>query len=526
MTEEDRQHDRAQSATASEIVWPRIAWPTLDDVFVSTDDPASVERVIPIHVVSGSMDAGLGGLSLTDAQNSWLAATGFKASAGESRLLPDADGHIAAVVFALGDKDDQGQPCGPSEFLCGKLAKSLPAGNYELKGLSSDQSARAALAFGLGAYRFQRYQNLSAATGADKAGSETSAKGRPRLVISTQSADDITRVVEAVWFGRDLINTPASDLGPEDIAVAAELLAKRHDNTTVDVVVGEDLLARDFPMIHAVGRASDRAPRLIDLRWQPAGAVTPTRTLTLIGKGISFDTGGLDLKPAAGMALMKKDMGGSAAALTCAAQIMAANLPVRLRLLIPTAENSVSGNAFRPGDVLKSRAGKTVEVGNTDAEGRLVLADAITYADEETPDRIMVFATLTGAARVALGPDLPAFFTNDEAFADAVHRTGLALADPVWRMPLWPNYDRRLKSASADLSNISDGPFAGAITAALFLQRFVANTPSFAHFDLYGWRPSETPLGPKGGEPAAARTVFEVIRRECDGQPGKGQQTA
>jgi leucyl aminopeptidase len=261
-------------------------------------------------------------------------------------------------------------------------------------------------------------------------------------------------------------------------------------------------------MIHAVGRASDRAPRLIDLTWGRADA---TR-VTLVGKGICFDTGGLDLKPASGMLIMKKDMGGAAAALALAHMIMASKLDVRLRVLIPAAENSVSGNAFRPGDVLKSRAGKTVEIGNTDAEGRLVLADALALADEETPDTLVSFATLTGAARVALGPELPPFYTDDDAFAAEIATAGQRVCDPVWRIPFWAGYEANLDSQVADMNNVSEGPFAGSVTAALFLRRFVKQARRFAHFDIYGWRPAPRPLGPKGGEPHGARALYEVLR--------------
>jgi leucyl aminopeptidase len=263
-------------------------------------------------------------------------------------------------------------------------------------------------------------------------------------------------------------------------------------------------------MIHAVGRASPRAPRLIDLRWGREDA----RKVTLVGKGITFDTGGLDLKPASAMLLMKKDMGGSAAALTLAQLIMAHKLDVRLRLLIPTAENSVSGDAFRPGDVLMSRAGLTVEIGNTDAEGRLVLADALALADEEAPDSLMAFATLTGAARVALGPDLPAMLTDDDDFAARMTSTSVTVGDPVWRLPLWAGYDGKLDSPIADMNNVWEAPFAGSITAALFLKRFVKQAGRFAHFDLYGWRPAANALGPRGGEPQTARAVFAVLAKE------------
>jgi leucyl aminopeptidase len=313
-----------------------------------------------------------------------------------------------------------------------------------------------------------------------------------------------------VFAGRDLINTPASDLGPEEIEAAVRSLAALH-GASVSVIAGDDLLAKNFPLIHAVGRASSRAPRLIDMTWGAEDA----RKVTLVGKGIVFDTGGLDIKSSSGMLLMKKDMGGSAVSIALAHMIMATKQPVRLRVIIAAAENSISGNAFRPSDVIASRLGPTVEIGNTDAEGRLVLADALALADAEAPDTLLTFSTLTGAARVALGPDLPALFTDDDAFAAELVATGCAIGDPVWRMPLWPGYERGLDSEVADMGNVSDSPFAGAITAALFLRRFVKNTRRFAHFDLYGWRPAPRPLGPKGGEPQTARTVFDVLSREA-----------
>jgi leucyl aminopeptidase len=263
-------------------------------------------------------------------------------------------------------------------------------------------------------------------------------------------------------------------------------------------------------MIHAVGRASPRAPRLIDLTWGPAGAPK----ITLVGKGISFDTGGLDIKPASAMLLMKKDMGGAATALALAHMIMGQGLKCRLRVLIPSAENSIGGDAFRPGDVLSSRAGLSVEVGNTDAEGRLVLADALALADSDEPDSIFVFATLTGAARSALGPDLPAFFTDDDNLGLTLPPLAASIGDPLWRMPLWNGYRRHLDSDIADMNNVWESPFAGAITAALFLKRFVSKARRFAHFDLYGWRPAARPLGPKGGEPHTARAVMEHLKRE------------
>ena len=364
-----------------------------------------------------------------------------------------------------------GEPSGPSELLIGQLAQSLPTGSYRLASEARDPTL-AAIAWGLGSYRYTRYKSSST----PRAVSLRLPDGADReLALST---------IDAVRLGRDLINTPASDLGPAEIEAAARDLAMRY-GAHIEVTVGDDLLAKNFPMIHAVGRASPRAPRLIDISWGREGA----RTVTLVGKGITFDTGGLDIKPSSAMLLMKKDMGGAAAALTLGHMIMAQKLDVRLRILIPTAENSISGDAFRPGDVLTSRAGTTVEIGNTDAEGRLVLADAIALADEQAPQSMYVFATLTGAARVALGPDLPAMFTNDDAFAAEMVATSASIGDPVWRLPLWPGYDAKLESPVADMNNVWEAPFAGSITAALFLKRFAKQAKRFAHFDLFGWRP-------------------------------------
>jgi leucyl aminopeptidase len=313
-------------------------------------------------------------------------------------------------------------------------------------------------------------------------------------------------IIEAVWLGRDLINTPANALGPQELEDAVRQLARGH-GAEVSSIVGDDLLTCNFPLLHAVGRASTRPPRLIELAWGRPGA----RQVTLVGKGICFDTGGLDIKPAAGMLLMKKDMGGAASALALSHMVMASGLDVRLRIVIPAADNSISGDAMRPGDVLTSRAGKTVEIGNTDAEGRLVLADALALADAERPDLLASFATLTGAARVALGPDLPPFYTDDEPLAAALAAAARAVGDPLWRMPFWGSYETRLDSTVADMNNVSDGPFAGSVIAALFLRRFVKQARRYVHFDIYGWRGGGKPAEPKGGEPQAARAVFELL---------------
>jgi leucyl aminopeptidase len=439
---------------------------------------------------------------LSDADRRWLEAVRFTGTAKKQALMPGAGSGPAGVALGQGN-GAAGDPSGPSELLIGQLAASLPPAVYHLGDIPASPHL-AAVAWGLGAYRFRRYKSQP-----------------PERLPSLKLPADVDRgavlnEVEAVWAGRDLINTPASDLGPAELEAAVRDLGRLY-SATVTSIVGDDLLAQGLRMIHAVGRANPRAPRLIDLRWQKPGGRADAPAITLVGKGITFDTGGLDIKPSSAMLLMKKDMGGAAAAMTLARMIMGAGLDVRLRLLIPSAENSVAGDAFRPGDVLTSRAGKTVEIGNTDAEGRLVLADAMSLADEEAPDTMLVFATLTGAARTALGPDLPAMFTDDEALAAGLFATAKAVGDPVWRMPFWSGYERNLESEVADMNNVSDGPFAGAITAALFLRRFVTRARRFAHFDLYGWRPAPRPLGPKGGEPQTARALFAFLKQELGG---------
>jgi leucyl aminopeptidase len=430
---------------------------------------------------------------LSAAQKAWVEAQGFKGGPRKHLLLPGPEGGLAGAVLGLGEERTS-DPMDRPELAVGHLAGVLPPGCYHLA-QDPDDGELAAVAWGLGAYRFRRYK---------------SANGEEGAQLKVPRGVDYPRalaLVEGVWLGRDLINTPASDLGPEELEDAARQLARKH-GASVSSIVGDDLLAKNFPMIHAVGRASDRAPRLIDINWGRAGG----RPVTLVGKGICFDTGGLDLKPASAMLLMKKDMGGAAAVLALGHMAMAAKLDLRLRILIPAADNSVAGNAFRPGDVLISRAGKTVEIGNTDAEGRLVLADALTYAGEERPDLVVSFATLTGAARVALGPDLPPLYTDDEGLAADIVAAGNRVGDPVWRMPFWQGYEASLDSPVADMSNVSESPFAGSVTAALFLRRFAKEAKRFAHFDIYGWRPAPKALGPKGGEPQAARAMFEMLR--------------
>ena len=368
----------------------------------------------------------------------------------------------------------------------------LPAGAYRFANAPHD-ARLAALAFALGCYRFARYR---------------AAEGKEIRLEIPAGVDgaDLSRIAEGVSLARDLINTPANDLGPAELEEAARTLAARH-GASARAVVGHDLVKQNFPLVHAVGRAADRAPRLIDFTWgDPAHP-----KVTLVGKGVTFDTGGLDIKPESGMRIMKKDMGGAACVLALAHMIMDRGLQLRLRVLIPAVENAISGGAFRPLDIYRSRKGLTVEIGNTDAEGRLILADALALADEEKPELVVDMATLTGAARVALGPDLPPFYTEDETLAAELARCGARENDPLWRLPLWRPYAAMLDSKIADLNNVSTGGFAGSITAALFLKRFVEAAKSWLHIDVYAWTPAAKPARPEGGECQAARALYALL---------------
>jgi len=411
-------------------------------------------------------------------------AAGFEPVAGRHAFLPGPDGTLAGVLF--GQEDQPKEP-----FLVGKLAGALPRGAYRFANAPHDPRL-AALAFALGAYRFVRYGKSATELQLELPGSADGA--------------ELSRLVEAVYLARDLVNTPANHMGPDELADAAATLAARH-RAAVRTIVGDDLLTQNFPLIHAVGRAAARAPRLIDMNWGDPAA----RKVTLVGKGVCFDTGGLDIKSDSAMLLMKKDMGGAASVLALAHMIMDRKLNVRLRVLIPAVENSISGAAFRPLDIYRSRKGLQVEVGNTDAEGRLILADALALADEEAPELLVDMGTLTGAARVALGPDLPPFYTDDEALAADVARHARAENDPVWRLPLWRPYDQMLDSKVADLNNIATGGFAGSIICALFLNRFVAAAKAWLHFDIYAWTPSPKSGRPEGGECQAARALYALL---------------
>lgn len=428
----------------------------------------------------------LGEAGLSQRQQAWAEANGFSGQRGRLLPLPDGAGALAGHLFGMGPA--AGRPA----FVTGLAGAAIGPGEYRLDGAFGDPNL-AALGFRLGAYRFDRYRD-----------------GKPAPVLAaTAGADaaEVDRQVEAATLARDLINMPANDLGPDAFEAEIRRFAERH-RMEVSVIAGDDLLTANFPMIHAVGRASPQAPRLVDLTWGNAGHPR----VTLVGKGVTFDTGGLDIKSAAGMLLMKKDMGGAANVLGLAHAIVSARLPVRLRVLVPIVENAIAGASFRPSDVLRSRKGITVEIGNTDAEGRLILADALALADEEQPDLLVDMATLTGAARTALGPDLPPLYSTDDEVARALMEAGAAADDPLWHMPLWSPYDGMMKSRIADVNNASGGSFAGSVTAALFLRRFVAQAGVWVHLDIYGWAPEARPGRPVGGTDQGIRAVYGLLR--------------
>jgi leucyl aminopeptidase len=417
----------------------------------------------------------------------FAAANGFIAKPGACLILPAADGQIAQVLFGLEDETTKHRDL----FRPGTLPGLLPPGTYRFANEPHD-TRLAALAFALGSYRFTRYRKTDAS--------------ELRLVPPDGvDATELVRLADAASLARDLVNTPSNDMGPAELEAVAKEIATRY-GASFTCVTGDEL-AKGFPLIHAVGMASTRAPRLIELIW---GDVAYPK-VTLVGKGVCFDSGGLDLKPSSGMLLMKKDMGGAANVLALAQMVMDAKLKVRLRVLIPAVENAVAGNAFRPLDIFTSRKGITVEIGNTDAEGRLILADALAWADEEKPDLLIDMGTLTGAARVALGPDLPPFYTRDETLAADVARYAASENDPLWRMPLWAPYDSWLDSKTATITNAPSGGFAGSITCALFLQRFVEHARSWVHFDIFAWTPSSKPARPEGGECQAARALYKLL---------------
>lgn len=418
----------------------------------------------------------------------FASSAGFEPRAGRHLLLPGPEGALAGVLFALEGADEPHKDL----FRPGALPALLPAGAYRFANAPHDTSL-GALAFALGAYRFERYR--------------TPDEKPVRLEIPAGlNADELTRAVEGVFLARDLINTPANDMGPAELEQAARTLAVRH-GATLTTIVGEDLLKQNFPLIHAVGRAAEQTPRLIDMVWgEPAHP-----KITLVGKGVCFDTGGLAIKSEIGMLHMKKDMGGAAAILALAHMLMSRGVKIRLRVLIPAIENAISGSSFRPRDIYRSRKGITVEIGNTDAEGRLILADAFALADEEEPDLIADMATLTGAARVALGAEVVPFYTDDDALAAELARHAQAQSDPLWRMPLWRPYDQLLESKVADVNNVTSDRFAGSIAAAMFLRRFVTAAKAWLHCDIYAWNQTTRPGRPEGGECQAARALYALL---------------
>jgi len=425
----------------------------------------------------------------TTALQTWLQASGFSAKNGEMALLPDRDGGLSGVLVVNRASD---------MYALGKLPLTLPKGAYQLSSeIALPVAERLALGWCLGADRFTRYKKKAAETA--------------QLVVADDAARNrVLQLAAAVTGARALVNTPAEDLGPQQLSAFVADIAKR-ENAKFSEIVGDDLLTQNFPAIHAVGRASHRPPRLLELNWQCPDADASTPLLVLVGKGVCFDTGGLDMKASDGMALMKKDMGGSAVAIMLAQLVMQTTLKVRLKLLVPAVENAVGPMSYRPGDVIATRSGQSVEIGNTDAEGRVVLCDALTYAVEAKPALILDFATLTGAARVALGPDLPATFCHDDELVHTLIQAGTAVQDPLWRMPLWADYQRMIDSPIADMNNAGSSRMAGAITAALYLERFVPKAIPWVHIDTFCWNDTEQPGRPKGGACQGLRAAFAYL---------------
>ena len=450
------------------------------------------DTAIPIHIVETDKLMSISAkLNIED----WVKANQFDASLGQVLIIPDNNGSIASVLVGWGTKSKRSR----GRFHMGAIALKLPKGTYEiLSGLSGKDLENAHLAWILSTYCFDRYKKKSLLSAKLKASKEINTT---RILIEAEG-DFITR---------DLVNTPTNDMGPDALEKAFCNLALKH-NAYTQVIKGDDLLKQNFPMIHAVGRASDQEPRLLDMKWGDKN----NPKVTLVGKGVCFDTGGLNIKPTSSMGLMKKDMGGAATVLGLAHMIMSLNLNVNLRVIIPAVENSISSNSFRPQDILISRKGMSVEINHTDAEGRLVLADALCLADEDYPDLLICNATLTGAARVALGPDMPPFFTDDEELAIQIQKASLEKNDPLWRLPFWNPYEDLIEPDVADLDNAPKGGFAGAITAALFLRRFVDKSKYFVHFDLFAWSQISKPSQSKGGACQSARAMLSVIEKRYE----------
>ena len=454
------------------------------DCFLDALDPQASDALALTVLANGESQAWLA--ARTDAERGFLARQGYDGKPGSFALLPDG----AAMVASIEDVTDP--------HAIAVLPLGLPEGNYRLSAECRLSPNVACLGWGLGSYRFDRYRSAE--------------RSAARLVIDMASQADALAIIAASQQVRDLINTPSQDMGPADLEAAVRALAETHGGE-LQVFSGDDLLANNFPAIHAVGRASHRAPRLIELNW---GNPTDPR-LALIGKGVCFDTGGLDLKPSSGMRNMKKDMGGAAHAIGLARLVIECRLPVRLQLLVPAVENAVGPDAYRPGEVIATRAGLSVEIDNTDAEGRIVLCDAMSYAAESNPELMIDFATLTGAARIALGPDLPVLFCNDEALAADYLAAGEQACDPLWRLPLWRPYRRYLKSGIARLANSGSSRMAGAITAALYLQHFVPDRLPWAHVDVYSWCDGDRPGHPSGGEAQGLRAALALLRGRFGG---------
>ena len=457
--------------------------------------PHSFEPLVPAAESAGSLPIRLLGRdnALSGSEAAWAAANGFKGKAGELLILPGVGGAAAGAVWGIGDRFD------PLAFRA--LAARLPGGVWRLEGADTAEAALAAQAFALGSYRFDRYKG-------------TGDKARPRLVAPTGSDhEEILRIAAACALAREMVDTPPADMGPLQIETIAREIAESH-GANFNVTIGDDLLDGGYPAVHAVGRAAapHREPRLIEIDWRLDRSDLPL--VALVGKGVVFDSGGLDIKSAAGMRNMKKDLGGAAHALALARLVMQSDLPVRLVVLVAAVENAISGDAFRPGDILRTRKGLTVEVGNTDAEGRLILSDALARAGEHEPDLTLDFATLTGAARIALGPELPPLYTDDDDLASDILDCGRSVGDPLWRMPLWHGYRPAIDSEIADLRNDgADWAQAGSIIAALFLKQFAPETGAWAHMDIFAWNSRARPGSPTGGEAQAIRACYAMLKK-------------